>query len=570
MFRTKHVAPLFFSSLPFSLAQSPFVVPFNTTYLGPDGPWQAISIGVGGSDPNNPISLQQSTVDVLPGGQGVTFVLTPEACQSYSSGTCGQGGLWSPKPAQDTTYNFSIPPDINAVPGLNVNGSTEFMVAVSIQEATAWNVSVSAATSAVCTNSDGSTRPPEVGLLALGGNLSQTVLGGPSNQGQYETYTFPGGLYHQSATPSYSFGLHIGSASLNYPGSLLFGGYDKGRTIGPCAIFDATLQLLDVGVGVESGGSPFNFSSRQGLLTNDSNSAGPITVGVDPELPYLHLPADTCEAIASFLPVTYNSTAKYYLWNTEDPLYRKIVQSTAYLSFTFEGDSLNVTIKVPFVLLNLNLTSPLVSSPTPYFPCQPYQLPPTTASNSFYILGRAFLQAAFLGRNWQSGTSWLVQAPGPGVSNAGLGLDYTAIQPTDVVLATNEDMSLFAQSWQGHWTSLSTDGSVPGTGPIHPVPPHASGLSTRAKTGIGVSITLVGLLGVGVAILYLFRRRSRAQPSREPFSSAQKAPKKGVQWYRYEMDGTTAPKEFPNGVEILPELSSRNNTSLSLSSGRDR
>jgi hypothetical protein len=100
-----------------------------------------------------------------------------------------------------------------------------------------------------------------------------------------------------------------------------------------------------------------------------------------------------------------------YLWNSDDDSYRKIVTSPAYLSFLFRKDSTNnqnITIKVPFALLNLTLQAALVDEETPYFPCYP--------SDNIYSFGRAFLQAAFVSKDFGTGdgygTWFLAQAPG--------------------------------------------------------------------------------------------------------------------------------------------------------------
>lgn len=64
--------------------------------------------------------------------------------------------------------------------------------------------------------------------------------------------------------PFYSYDLHIGSAVLDHPGSLVFGGYNKARVIGPIALFDnsTAVELLDIGIRIEFGDSPFEFSSE--------------------------------------------------------------------------------------------------------------------------------------------------------------------------------------------------------------------------------------------------------------------------------------------------------------------
>jgi hypothetical protein len=95
---------------------------------------------------------------------------------------------------------------------------------------------------------------------------------------------------------------------------------------------------------------------------------------------------------------------RYYLWKTNDSAYETIITFPAYQSFTFPPTpraSLNVTIKVPFALLNLTLDMPILERPTPHFSCHAYTPNPDN-KNDDYRLGRAFLQAAYLGHNWAS------------------------------------------------------------------------------------------------------------------------------------------------------------------------
>ncbi|KKA16133.1 Aspartic protease, partial [Rasamsonia emersonii CBS 393.64] len=84
-------------------------------------------------------------------------------------------------------------------------------------------------------------------------------------------YTNGGG----KAIPSYSYGLHIGSAALNIPGSLFLGGYDQSRALEPVSAQPYTsaepggsfaIELLDIEIGVATGGSPWNFTNKTGLL----------------------------------------------------------------------------------------------------------------------------------------------------------------------------------------------------------------------------------------------------------------------------------------------------------------
>lgn len=198
--------------------------------------------------------------------------------------------------------------------------------------------------------------------------------------------------------------MHIGSAAFGIPGSLTIGGYDQSRVLGPVlsqpyAIDSLPIDLLDIGIGVADGELPFNFTSQAGLLASGNSSIrGSMRVTVDATIPYLSLLRSTCDAIAENLPVTFQSKYGLYFWDTADPRYKTIVSSPSYLSFTFRLSNVisqNMTVKVPFALLNLTLTSPIISTPIQYFPCSPGQ----DATAKFY-LGPAFLQAAFVGVNW--------------------------------------------------------------------------------------------------------------------------------------------------------------------------
>jgi hypothetical protein len=228
-----------------------------------------------------------------------------------------------------------------------------------------------------------------------------------------------GYLYETGQIASNSYGLHIGSAALGIPGSAFVGGYDQSRVLGEVtaqsyALYSLPIDLLDIGIGVAEGASPFTYPSKSGLLAQGNSSIGvALPVLIEATIPYLYLPGSTCDAIASQLPVTFQADYGLYFWNTSDPQYMRIVTSPSYLSFTFRmnrSDSQNMTINVPFKLLNLTLEEPLAHTPIQYFPCRPM------TNGASYTLGRAFLQAAFVGVNWQSdlnGLWFLAQAPGP-------------------------------------------------------------------------------------------------------------------------------------------------------------
>ena len=222
-----------------------------------------------------------------------------------------------------------------------------------------------------------------------------------------------GYLAKKSLIQSRAFGMHIGSAQLNYPGSLMLGGYDRGRAIAP--VIEANqLQLLDIIISVETGASHFPFGSVSSLLKTENGTAvEPNNIELSPDEPYIFLPQQAIDAVTSKPPVYFDTISRYHIWNTTDPLYSTITTSPSYLGFVFPtapGSTTNTTIKIPFILLNLTLETSISGLPAnvPYFPVQAMSL---TEFQSSYILGRAFLQAVYASANHHLNLSWLAQAP---------------------------------------------------------------------------------------------------------------------------------------------------------------
>lgn len=361
----------------------------------------------------------------------------------------------------------------------------------------------------------GGTYQVEVGHLGLGGPGDGTFVYQTGVTGQ----TFPGSLAANNSIPSNSFGLHYGSASLNAVGSLTWGGYDQSRVLGDVGSFDLEvesqenmiLSLLDVQIGVENGSSPFNASSFTGLLQLNSSADQP--TNIIPNVPYMYMAPETCAAIAQHLPVVLSSYTNLYIWNTTDPRFEKIVNSPSYLAFVFGTSGIgNLTIKVPFAILNLTLDTAIVSPPQQYFPCQPFH---ASDGSNHYILGKAFLQAAFLGVNWVQGKFFVAQAPGPGAAAPNL----QPIEATQATITSNP-ISDFASSWEQKWTPIAAAAGNNASGGTATTSASASstgsGLSSGAKAGIAVGV-IVGVLALAAVLFFYLRRRrgGKVPPSQE-------------------------------------------------------
>jgi len=412
-------------------------------------------------------------------------------------------------------------------------GSDEWNIGNSMEELIGMDMAVH--DSVWATLPDGTAYPITVGSLALGapGTVNQTF--GFGNGEPAINLTLLGGYLEHFAPSnkvlsSNSYGLHIGSVSPPLSPSLQMGGFDQNRALGNVSAQQGepqdsgAIDLLDIALNVVSGSSPFNFSgtSLGGLLASGNSSMGQtLPVAINSLSPYLSLPESTCDAIAANLPVTYNSKYGLYLWNTTAPQYQKIVTSPSVLAFTFRSsDNSNLTINVPFSLLNLNLTAPITTDNTPYFPCQP-----TTWTN--FQLGRAFLQAAFIGVNFDAyggKAAWfLAQAPGPNTPSQSVVL---AMGDTDITITGSSDV--WEDTWKGYWTPLTQADVSPTTtasGANQTQSPTtsptssgtginknaSSGLSVGAKAGIGIAAAAAVIAALIGAFLLFRRHRKNAE-----------------------------------------------------------
>ena len=106
------------------------------------------------------------------------------------------------------------------------------------------------------------------------------------------------------------------------------------------------------------------------------------------------------------------------------------------------------------------------------------------------LLGRSFLQSAFLGANWDTDSMWVAQAPGPNVqSNARLGL-----QPKTTMLPQKNKITL-ADLWKGYLT---------------PIDDYSIDFGVIARVSMGV-VTAVAVFACG-AIYFSRRKKKQRQP----------------------------------------------------------
>jgi len=511
------------SSLPYShqVVTGPLQLVQSENSYGPDGPWHAVSVVLG--DPGQ-------RIDLYPAGSSFgSLILTNSVCDGITDKPCGSGGTYYPTASKsagqqsiswqhisDTTTDGNWTGGALLYQYSNASYGQDNLILNSENGERVEDVDLYRFFNVSMKYPDGTLYPMQVGQLALGNtdtNQSFTTNGGVTINGTL----VPNYLHDHNIIPSSSYGLHYGSAALNLDLSLWLGGYDQTRVLSPVASqsysssSDNTfrLTLRDITLGVDQGASPFNYSTRERMLAEGNDSIGDgVQVILNPGAPYLNLPNSTCQVLARDLPVTYNWKYGLYLWNESDPQYHRIVTSPTYLSFIFDTQNpVNLTIKVPFLLLNLKLDAPLTATPTHYFPCQPPQDP----NNQQYGLGRAFLQAAFIGVRWSgvAGQWYLAQAPGPGVTKT----------PNQVLIenGTITDTPIkpygiqWADTWQNHWTPLQdTTNTTSSPQAFMTGSPKTTGTSLAggAIAGIAIGVVVVILICLAIGLCVHRRRKS--------------------------------------------------------------
>lgn len=383
------------------------------------------------------------------------------------------------------------------------------------------------------------------GFLSLSG-VDENISWKASTNGSTVTFkrTLPD-AYLRGYIPSISYGLHVGSAVHKVPGSLVVGGYDSSRCLTePIVSNSQHVTLSAVTLGVASGGSAYtkSISPSTNLMKDDGKSISDLTVYPNPAVPYLYLPQDTCDALAAYLPVTYNEDFNLYFWDTSSSAYHDIISSPHYIGFSFSSNGKTSTIDIPFALLNLTLEWPLVSTSTPYLPCSRW-----TSTDVPYHLGRAFLQGAFIAQNWQSGYLFLAQAPGPDLS--ALPPYVKKISSKDTSIATAINPPNWADTWSSTLKALpASESSGDGSG--------TSGLSTGAIAGVAIGAIAGVALIVGLLTWVILRRR-RGRLQEKPVEAPNHNAFEHGEVYAYRKQQYTPPVYEVDGGSPRVEMDGR-------------
>ena len=271
--------------------------------------------------------------------------------------------------------------------------------------------------------------------------------------------------------PGLSFGYTAGASYTlpETPGSLILGGYDQSR-------FESSDVNFTVGgeegtslpVTIESIIAEDAFGGTLSLLSGGSW----VTTAIDSTVSQMWLPQSVCDLFAQAFGLKYDSGTGLYLVN--NTIHQQLQQMNPSVTFTIggSGNSGSTTnIKLPYSAFDLQASIPLFNYSTNYFPLR------VAANESQQVLGRAFLQEAYLFVDWDRDYFTLSQAT------------HQASQ-TDIV-------PVLSPSYD---TPTSEDDPALGTGAI---------------VGIAIGACAVVAVIVGLAALFIIRSRRKRRSAAE-------------------------------------------------------
>ncbi|KAL8699883.1 MAG: hypothetical protein Q9201_005747 [Fulgogasparrea decipioides] len=267
--------------------------------------------------------------------------------------------------------------------------------------------------------------------------------------------------------PSLSYGYSAGAPYRlkKVLGSLTLGGYDTSRFTPPNTLnftfADDISRDLVVGLqAVEFNGPE---SAGRNLLPEG------ILAFIDSTIPHIWLPLDACQAFERAFGLIYDNATDLYLVNST--LHDRLKGQNASVSFILGnaiqgGETVNITF--PYASFDLQVSSPIVSQPTRYFPLR------RAENDTQYTLGRTFLQESYLTVDYERSKF--------SVSQAAFVDDTTS----NLVAILSPDN-----------TSTTTTASKRDSGRM----------STGALAGAIVGVIMFCLLVIGAVSLLLWRRR---------------------------------------------------------------
>ena len=267
-------------------------------------------------------------------------------------------------------------------------------------------------------------------------------------------------------------------------GSLTLGGYDASRFLQTNSSFPlAGNDSESLTIRIESIAASKTLASNITLLSNG------IVALIDATLPYFWLPLQVCRQFESAFGLSWDPSTQMYLVN--DTIHQQLQNLNPSVTLTLGNSSASqsINITLPYGAFDLQASSPIYPNGTNYFPLR------RASTANEYVLGRAFLQEAYLLVDFEQGNFSVSQALFPA-------------NPTPNIITIDH----------------SSHPSTSGTNATQPLATqtHHHHLSAGAIAGIAIGASTLLILLCTIAF-FLFRRRHHrqtppTQPSADPSS----------------------------------------------------
>lgn len=138
-------------------------------------------------------------------------------------------------------------------------------------------------------------------------------------------------------------------------------------------------------------------------LTPNGNEGFHATI--DSTLPYLYLPTSVCDQFEQRFQLTYDQRTNYYFYNSSSNNYNENRNATLNFKIgaNLQDSPYFADIKLPWTAFKMDLSLPDMNTTRPYFPLR-------RSPDGIYMLGRAFLQEAYLVVDYERNTFTVASA----------------------------------------------------------------------------------------------------------------------------------------------------------------
>jgi hypothetical protein len=192
----------------------------------------------------------------------------------------------------------------------------------------------------------------------------------------------------------------------------VLGGYDSSRFEKPT--YDFTMTNIqggnttsDLRVSVQQ--ITISTDTNSTLVTNPSNP--PFRAIIDSTLPYLYLPPSVCDSFAAIVGLQYDNKTDLYTINSTQRAAMFGKNIGLLVADAAQGVSKSKNIVLPFAAFDLNATWPIYVNSTSYFPIR---RSPSDDPNALHIIGRTFLQEAYIIADFDRGNFTIADAVSTG------------------------------------------------------------------------------------------------------------------------------------------------------------